>query len=145
MREIAIRNREASGATGPLPAALTAPPPEKPLPYEDDDMGDLSVDLTANGFDPSESFNMDKSLADDIVPVADPGIEKAVTVSRFILASAYIQPTKALDIGTGAGSPSSSPSPHVRRKSVLPLDPQVMRDLQAHKSLEAQPALEREA
>jgi hypothetical protein len=85
LREIAIRNREASGAPGPLPAALTAPPPEKPLPYEDDDMGDLSVDLTANGFDPSESFNMDKSLADDIVPVADPGIEKAVTVSRFSL------------------------------------------------------------
>jgi hypothetical protein len=36
-------------------------------------------------------------------------------------------------------SPTNSPSnPHVRRKSTLPIDPQVLRDLQAHKSLEGE-------
>jgi serine/threonine-protein phosphatase 2A regulatory subunit B' len=89
IREIAIANRKASGAEGPLPASLTEPLPERPPPYEDDDLADLSVDLTANGFDPSESFNMEKSLADDVVPVADPGIDKAVTVSAACLIAAH--------------------------------------------------------
>lgn len=35
-----------------------------------------------------------------------------------------------------SSSPGGQPSPHVRRKSALPLDPQVIRDLQAHRSLE---------
>jgi serine/threonine-protein phosphatase 2A regulatory subunit B' len=29
-------------------------------------------------------------------------------------------------------------NPHVRRKSTLPIDPQVLRDLQAHRSLEGE-------
>jgi len=31
---------------------------------------------------------------------------------------------------------ASGQSPHIRRKSVLPVDPSVLRDLQAHRSME---------
>lgn len=74
-REQAIANHKASGSTEPLPAWLLEPPPPRPQPFEDEAMADVSVDMTANGFDASESFTLDRSLADDIVPVADPGIE----------------------------------------------------------------------
>ena len=39
-------------------------------------MTDVSVDMTANGFDASESFTLDRSTADDMVPVADPGMDR---------------------------------------------------------------------
>jgi len=39
-------------------------------------MTDVSVDMTANGFDASESFTLDRSMAEDMVPVADPGLER---------------------------------------------------------------------
>lgn len=45
LRENAIANRKASGATGPLPRALTEAPPPRPPPPEDDDMTDVSVEL----------------------------------------------------------------------------------------------------
>ena len=39
-------------------------------------MTDVSVDMTANGFDASESFTLDRSIADEVVPVADPGLDR---------------------------------------------------------------------
>ncbi|RSH94624.1 Serine/threonine-protein phosphatase 2A 56 kDa regulatory subunit delta isoform [Saitozyma podzolica] len=129
-REQAIANHKASGSTEPLPAWLLEPPPPRPEPFEDEAMADVSVDMAANGFDASESFTLDRSLADDIVPVADPGIESRSPTS----------PTAPVGLGIHSNSPASpntaTGGPHMRRKSVLPIDPAVMRDLQAHKSLE---------
>lgn len=82
LREQAIANYKASGSTAPMPAMLREPPPPRPEPFEDD--GDGSVDLTANGFDPSESFTLDRSMAEDVVPVADPGIERSVSTSELL-------------------------------------------------------------
>jgi serine/threonine-protein phosphatase 2A regulatory subunit B' len=76
LREQAIENHKASGSTEPLPRSLTETPPPRPPPYVDEDMADVSVDMTANGFDASESFTLDRSLADDMVPNADPEIDR---------------------------------------------------------------------
>lgn len=77
LREEAIKNHEASGSTEPLPKSLTDTPPPRPEPYEEEQMTDVSIDMTANGFDASESFTLDRSIADDVVPMADPGIDRA--------------------------------------------------------------------
>jgi serine/threonine-protein phosphatase 2A regulatory subunit B' len=121
VREQALTNYKASGSTQPLPQLLSQSPPPRPEPFEDD--GDGSVDLTANGFDVSESFTLERSIADDIVPVADPGMEQRSPESPVLNAAA---------------SPASQQQtpPHMRRKSVLPIDPAVMRDLEAHRSLD---------
>lgn len=39
-------------------------------------MNDVSIDMTANGFDASESFTLDRSIADEVVPMADPGLDR---------------------------------------------------------------------
>lgn len=44
-------------------------------------MTDVSVDMTANGFDASESFTLDRSIAEEHVPVADPGLDRPVVSS----------------------------------------------------------------
>jgi serine/threonine-protein phosphatase 2A regulatory subunit B' len=76
LREQAKENHLKSGSSQPLPKALTEAPPPKPEPYQDEDLADVSVDLTANGFDASESFTLDRSMADDVVPASDPGLDK---------------------------------------------------------------------
>jgi serine/threonine-protein phosphatase 2A regulatory subunit B' len=75
LREQAIANHKAGGSTDPLPRSLTDTPPPRPPPFMEDDM-DGSVDMTANGFDASESFTLDRSIADDMVPNADPELER---------------------------------------------------------------------
>lgn len=82
LREQAKENHLKSGSNQPLPKALTEPPPPRPEPYQDEDLADVSVDITANGFDASESFTLDRSMADDIVPASDPGLDKVI-VSGF--------------------------------------------------------------
>jgi len=125
LREQAIANYNASGSTQPMPRSLTEPPSPRPQPYQEEEMADVSVDITANGFDASESFTLDRTMADDMVPVADPGLERPQAVSPVGLGL------------HGQSSPNSSPNgPHIRRKSVLPMDPAVRRDLEAHRSLE---------
>lgn len=47
-------------------------------------MTDVSLDMTANGFDASESFTLDRSLAEDVIPLADPGVDRS-PVSIFPL------------------------------------------------------------
>ncbi|ORY27459.1 protein phosphatase PP2A0 B subunit gamma isoform [Naematelia encephala] len=136
LREQAIANHAASGSTDPLPKFITDEPPPRPEPFQDEDMTDVSVDLMANGFDASESFTLDRSMADDVVPVADPGLERPSPITPVTLGMHPAQPA----------SPSPQ-GPHIRRKSVLPIDPAVMRDLQNHKSLEGvtgQPAQDTE-
>ncbi|KAK8861525.1 hypothetical protein IAR55_002347 [Kwoniella newhampshirensis] len=136
LRQQAIENHQASGLTSDLPKSLTEPMPPRPEPYEDEPLTDVSVDMTANGFDPSESFTLDRSLQEDMVPMADPGIDSTQPVSPVGL---------GIHGGVTPGAPLSptpgSSNPHVRRKSVLPMDPGVMRDLQAHRSLEDAHAL----
>ena len=89
LREEARKNHEASGSTEPLPPSVTATPPPRPEPYEEEQMTDVSIDMAANGFDASESFTLDRSIADDVVPNADPGIDKPTVRRDFIvLASA---------------------------------------------------------
>jgi len=75
LREQAIANHTASGSSQPLPKSISEAPPPRPPPYEEEEMTDVSVDMTANGFDASESFTLDRSMAEDMVPVADPGLE----------------------------------------------------------------------
>ncbi|KAK4687624.1 serine/threonine-protein phosphatase 2A regulatory subunit B', partial [Tremellales sp. Uapishka_1] len=124
LREQAIANFQETHPSSPLPASLADSPPPRPQPIEDEGLTDVSVDMTANGFDVSESFTLDRSIQEEVVPLADPGIERALG-SPVGLGIQHQQ----------GGAPAASP--HVRRKSVLPVDPQVMRDLQAHRSLEA--------
>lgn len=46
-------------------------------------MTDVSIDMTANGFDASESFTLDRSIADETVPMADPGIDRVQVSHRL--------------------------------------------------------------
>lgn len=122
LRELAVKNYP--GPPEKLPPSLKDPLPPRPQPFVDDDMGDVSADLLNHGgqFEGiSESFQLERSIADDHVPLADPGLEKPARPTEVLIPGAGSQPT----------------SPHVRRKSVLPVDPSVVRDLQAHRSLEA--------
>lgn len=133
LREQARINHEQSGSTAPLPKALLEPPPERPEPYQEEDLADVSVDMTANGFDASESFTLDRSIADDIVPDADPGLDRP-TVSKNFSSKADIQPVTPVGLGIHGREPPAVASPtqaaHLRRKSVLPIDPAVRRDLE---------------
>jgi len=141
LREQARENYLKSGSTLPLPKALADDPPPRPEPYVEEEMTDVSVDITANGFDASESFTLDRSMADDIVPASDPGMDRPVVSdsSSSCLSSCRLRLQPASPVGLGINGPQpppaggaspSSQSPHMRRKSVLPLDPAVMRDLQ---------------
>ena len=130
LREIGIRKCEERSL--PLPTWLKDPPPPPPEPFHDEDVGEVSAEMIQHETaEASESFNLERSLADDQVPLADPEVEGARTpmVSRD-------PRTRCFDGDQGAhpwtqqlhtplnplapASPSSSASPHVRRKSVLP-------------------------
>lgn len=90
LREQAIQNWESTHPSLPLPERLQEPPPPRPEPYEDEPMVDVSVEMTADGFDPGESFTLDRSIGEEMVPVADPEVDKVlpISVSRgfFVLA-----------------------------------------------------------
>jgi serine/threonine-protein phosphatase 2A regulatory subunit B' len=83
LREQARQNHARSGSTQPLPKSVTDEPPPRPEPYQEEEMADVSVDITANGFDASESFTLDRSMADDIVPASDPGIDRPTVSSQY--------------------------------------------------------------
>ncbi|RXK41298.1 protein phosphatase 2 (formerly 2A), regulatory subunit B' [Tremella mesenterica] len=120
LREQAITSHKSTHPSEPIPAFLTEPLPARPEDFVEDNMPDLSAELTANGFDASESFTLDRSMADDIVPVADPGMDRPSPTSPVGMALH----------ANGPASPTPTGGPHLRRKSVLPIDPAVMRDLQ---------------
>ncbi|KAJ7632546.1 phosphatase 2A regulatory B subunit-domain-containing protein [Roridomyces roridus] len=113
MRDIALQN--APG--GKLPAGYVeiphAPPPPPPA-VDDNDILDLSMELNATSI---EDVSADMEGIER-VPMADPGIDRSIPPEMH---------TEA---------PNAAHGPHVRRKSVLPVDPTVMRDLQAHRSLD---------
>jgi serine/threonine-protein phosphatase 2A regulatory subunit B' len=83
LREIAIQN--AGGYDSPrLPASLREPPPPRPEPYEEsaDDMGEVSAEMLNGTLEGGESFNLERSMAEDVVPVADPGIDRSPVSMR---------------------------------------------------------------
>ncbi|EGO20964.1 hypothetical protein SERLADRAFT_452105 [Serpula lacrymans var. lacrymans S7.9] len=114
MREKAIEN-----AGGKLPQGFVeiehAPPPP-PSAADDSDILELSMELNAVSIDGEVPGDLDESGIER-VPMADPGLDRPFPEV------------------SGEHSPVSQ-SPHVRRKSVLPVDPSVIRDLQAHRSLD---------
>ncbi|KAF8654173.1 hypothetical protein AX16_003702 [Volvariella volvacea WC 439] len=91
-------------------------PPPPPPPVDDSDILDLSMELSTATID-DVAGDLDEHGIER-VPMADPGLEGYV----------------------GAG-PESPQGMHSRRKSVLPVDPSVLRDLQAHRSLDDGPVL----
>lgn len=59
-----------------MPKSLTEPLPPRPPPFEEEAVGDVSVDqLSMGNIDLSQGFTLDRSVADEMVPVADPDIE----------------------------------------------------------------------
>lgn len=114
VREKAIQNAGGKLPTGFQEVERLPPPP--PSPSDDSDILDLSMELNAVSLDGDLPGDLDESGIER-VPMADPGLDREFP-----------------HIG-GDHSPVSQ-SPHVRRKSVLPVDPSVIRDLQAHRSLD---------
>ncbi|KII89203.1 hypothetical protein PLICRDRAFT_40838 [Plicaturopsis crispa FD-325 SS-3] len=117
MRELALHN--APG--GKLPEGyheIPHAPPPPPSSIDDADIMELSMELNAASIDGDVPGDLDDSGIER-VPTADPGLDRPF-------------PEVGVD-----HSPTSQ-SPHVRRKSVLPVDPSVIRDLQAHRSLDEQ-------
>ena len=101
------------------------------MPDTDEDMTDVSMELHNNigmesfASDGPGAFQMETAPVDrtELIPQGD---------------QVPAEDAPATPGGSESNPPVSSPgqSPHVRRKSALPLDPQVLRDLQAHRSLE---------
>jgi serine/threonine-protein phosphatase 2A regulatory subunit B' len=74
LREIGIRKCEEKNL--PLPTWLKEPPPPPPEPFQDEDVGDVSAEMIQHETaEASESFNLERSLAQDQVPLADPEVE----------------------------------------------------------------------
>ncbi|THU99313.1 protein phosphatase 2A regulatory B subunit [Dendrothele bispora CBS 962.96] len=116
MREQALKN----APHGRMPEGYVeiphAPPPPPPA-VDDIDVLDLSMELNAASID-DVAGDLDEHGVER-VPMADPGLD-----SSYNIATTELSPT------------SAGQSPHVRRKSVLPVDPSVLHDLQAHRSLD---------
>ncbi|EJD02374.1 protein phosphatase 2A regulatory B subunit [Fomitiporia mediterranea MF3/22] len=116
IRDIARKN-----AGGKLPDGFDDAFPPPPPPVVDDiDIEHLSMDLSAASLDAEIAQELDESGIER-VPMADPGLE-----------STYGEAMQEFSANTAV----NPQSPHVRRKSVLPVDPSVLRDLQAHRSLD---------
>ncbi|TFK55149.1 protein phosphatase 2A regulatory B subunit [Heliocybe sulcata] len=115
LREKAIKN-----ANGKLPEGFEENEPEPPPPppaIDDSDIMHLTMELNAVNIDGDMPNDLDETGIER-VPMADPGVDRSF-------------PEIGMD-----HSPTASQSPHVRRKSVLPVDPTVLRDLQNHRSLD---------
>ncbi|KAG7092323.1 Serine/threonine-protein phosphatase 2A 56 kDa regulatory subunit delta isoform [Marasmius oreades] len=122
MRSVAI-SRAPSGI---IPNDIPHPPPPPPPPEDDTDILDLSMELNAASIDDMVGGSVGIGGIGGVdldehgierVPMADPGLDQTY------------------DVGTELNHPGHQ-SPHVRRKSVLPVDPSVLHDLQAHRSLD---------
>jgi len=114
-----VREKAMQNAGGKLPKGFKEVerlPPPPPSIGDDSDILELSMELNAVSIDGEVPAELDESGIER-VPMADPGFDRE-----------YPQ--------VGSDHSPVSQSPHVRRKSVLPVDPSVIRDLQAHRSLD---------
>jgi len=119
LREIAKAN-----AHNKLPFSFdeqepTPPPP----PVAEDEILDLTMDFNAISIDPEAE--LDESGVER-VPMADPEMDRP-----FPEQLGADQPT----------SPNGTQNLHIRRRSALPVDPSVLKDLQAHRSLDDTPMM----
>lgn len=117
-----IRARAVQNANGHLPEGFAEdePQPPPPPPPDDGDIVDLAMDLNAVSIDGEVPHELDDSGIER-VPTADPGLDRPLPEVGTSL--------EQTTLGGGIQT-------HVRRRSVLPVDPTVLRDLQAHRSLE---------
>ncbi|RXW24161.1 hypothetical protein EST38_g1745 [Candolleomyces aberdarensis] len=118
LREAAIKN-----AGGSLPNGYVEPPrvePPPPSAIDDADIMDLSMELNAASLDDVPG-DLDESGIER-VPMADPGLDTPIP-----------------QVGHHEHVTGTEHGLHTRRKSVLPVDPSVLRDLQAHRSLDDAP------
>ncbi|KAJ3742184.1 protein phosphatase PP2A0 B subunit gamma isoform [Lentinula detonsa] len=115
MRQKALDNTGGKLPEGYVEIPYPLPPP--PPSAEDIDILDLSMELNAASIDDVIGDLDEHGI--ERVPMADPGLDQAYP-----------------DVGTDLTASSPNQSPHVRRKSVLPVDPSVLHDLQAHRSLD---------
>ncbi|PPQ63079.1 hypothetical protein CVT24_005934, partial [Panaeolus cyanescens] len=112
-----LRERAKQNNGGKLPDGYEEPyraPPPPPSAVDDADIIDLSIELNAAHID-DVHVELDESGLER-VPMADPGLDEPIP-----------------QVGNHEHSTEGL---HARRKSVLPVDPTVLRDLQAHRSLE---------
>ncbi|KAI0928550.1 Serine/threonine-protein phosphatase 2A 56 kDa regulatory subunit delta isoform [Taiwanofungus camphoratus] len=137
LREKALKNCD-----GKLPSSfIDIPPTPPPPPVDDADIMDLSIDLNAVSLDAEVPLSELDDSGIERVPMADPGLDVSV------------RPFPEVGVDHSPGSPLGV---HSRRKSALPgkcavssvrrrgltlslmtkVDPTVLRDLQAHRSLE---------
>ncbi|KAJ7328951.1 phosphatase 2A regulatory B subunit-domain-containing protein [Mycena albidolilacea] len=116
MREMALQNGQLPSGFHEVPHA----PPPPPLSADDTDIDilDLSMELNATSINDMPGDLDEHGM--ERVPMADPGLQIPSMQRSF--PDAPVEAPGAL--------------PHMRRKSVLPVDPTVMRDLQAHRSLD---------
>jgi len=113
LREKALKN---CGGTLP-PGFVDVEPTPPPPPVDDADIMDLSIDFNAVSIDAEGPLNELDESGIERVPMADPGMDRPFPEIN----------TEQSPGGNGL---------HSRRKSALPVDPTVLRDLQAHRSLE---------
>lgn len=109
---------EQNAPGGKLPsecASVTYPSPPSPSPVDDIDIMDLSMELNAVSMDDVPGDLDEHGI--ERVPMADPGLDRPLPE-------------------IGGEHPHNATGLHSRRKSVLPVDPSVLRDLQAHRSLD---------
>ncbi|TCD63366.1 Serine/threonine-protein phosphatase 2A 56 kDa regulatory subunit delta isoform [Steccherinum ochraceum] len=114
-----LRSKAIQNSNGKLPPhfAETEPPPPPP-PVDESDIMDLTMDFNAVSLDAELSMpDLDESGMERL-PMADPGMDRPF-------------PEVGLD-----HSPGGTTGLHSRRKSTLPVDPTVLHDLQAHRSLD---------
>ncbi|KAL0946987.1 hypothetical protein HGRIS_013133 [Hohenbuehelia grisea] len=111
MREIALRNAPGGKLPEEFHDVPHVPPP--PPVVDDIDIMDLSMELNAASIE--DVPGLDEGM--ERVPMADPGLDVQLPM-------------------VGSEHSPVGQAPHVRRKSVLPVDPTVLRDLQAHRSLD---------
>ncbi|KAH7103940.1 protein phosphatase 2A regulatory B subunit [Auriculariales sp. MPI-PUGE-AT-0066] len=117
MRETAIDNAGKLQANCPDSVMDASFPP--PPPTEDPDISEIAIDLSQAVIEAEAAeVNLDETGGIERVPAADIGLGDSGPFQNGMS-----------DGGIGQ-------SPHVRRKSVLPVDPTVIRDLQAHRSLD---------
>jgi len=114
-----IRARALQNANGHLPEGFAEDEPlPPPPPSPDGDIVDLAMDLNAVSIDGEVPHELDDSGIER-VPTADPGLDRPLP-----------------EVGTSLEQSPLGGGAHVRRRSVLPVDPTVLRDLQAHRSLD---------